>query len=667
MAEFDLLASAAFGLEALVVRELTDLGYPNARVDDGRVRFRGDLAAICRTNLWLRCAERVQVVIADFPARDFDDLFDRIKVLPWEDWLPADAKFPVTARCVRSEIRSVPNTQKMVKRAIVERLRKVYSRHWFAETGVEYPIDAHVLGDRVLLTIDTTGDGLHKRGYRNLVGRAPLRETLAAAMVKLSYWHRDRLLVDPFCGSGTIPIEAALIGRNLAPGRNRSFTAENWGQIPRAVWTAARQEVKELEIRQPLGIPILGTDRDRYAIKMATQHARQAGVETEIHFEAKDFVAFPTHRDAGVLICNPPYGERLGEEEEVRQLYRDMGELLRPLEDWSLYILTGAEGFEREFGKKADRRRKLYNARIACTYYQYLGPKPAGRESREDLPESPEQSTPLPADSTGNVTGNTRETSVWKARSTSECVDESNIENEASSSSSPPPAPAPVSPTAESDNIRDPRKAISPSEAGEISSTSVESSSPPSPPNRPRPNNPWANARRPHASESSPESSASSPQQSHHSPPDNGPHPLKTASPSANTNPVDPGHHEEPVPPVSSPAPNPWKQARVAKPVLECPASTESVSEQKPVSGSLRDIARQSFATHPSDGNNPLAMPSPSPAPSEIPKEESALKDSSGSPLPETALPSENDSKTPPAPKDVSRSHPWKKNPWPRS
>ncbi|WP_437225644.1 THUMP domain-containing protein [Planctomicrobium sp. SH661] len=386
MAEFDLLVSAAFGMEAIVVRELRDLGYANAIVEDGRVRFRGDHAAICRANLWLRCAERVQVVVADFKAKDFDQLFDTVKELPWEEWLPADAKFPVTARCVRSEIRSVPNTQKMVKRAIVERLRKIYLRHWFSETGSEYNIEAAILGDRVVMTIDTTGDGLHKRGYRNLVGQAPLRETVAAALVKLSYWNPDRLLVDPFCGSGTIPIEAAMIGRNLAPGRNRSFIAENWEQIPHSTWSAARQEVKDLERRQPLNIPIIATDRDKYAIKMATQHARQAGVETDIHFDVKDFIAFPTNRDAGILICNPPYGERLGEEKEVRQLYSDMGELLRPLDDWSLYILTGAEGFERHFGKQADRRRKLYNARIACTYYQYLGPKPVGVEVIEELP-----------------------------------------------------------------------------------------------------------------------------------------------------------------------------------------------------------------------------------------------------------------------------------------
>ena len=398
MAEIDLLASAAFGMEAIVVRELAELGYANATVDDGRIRFKGDLSAICRTNLWLRCAERVQVVIADFQARNFDDLFDQVKLLPWEEWLPVDAKFPVISRCVRSEIRSVPNTQKMVKRAIVERLRKVYSRHWFSESGVEYPIEAAILGDRALITIDTSGDGLHKRGYRNLVGQAPLRETVAAALVKLSYWSRDRLLVDPFCGSGTIPIEAAMIGRNLAPGRNRSFQAENWEQIPRSTWAAARQEVKDCENRQSLSTPIIATDRDRYAIKMATQHARQAGVATDIHFDVKDFVAFPTNRDAGILICNPPYGERLGDENEVRQLYRDMGELLRPLDDWSLYILTASHQFEREFGKPADRRRKLYNARIACTYYQYLGPKPAGVEHLEDplLREEPKSAPVAP-------------------------------------------------------------------------------------------------------------------------------------------------------------------------------------------------------------------------------------------------------------------------------
>ncbi len=384
MEEVELVAVAAFGLEAIVVRELHALGYENVAVEDGRVRFRAPLSAVARTNLWLRCAERVQIVVGEFPAKNFDDLFDTVKELEWERWLPVDAKFPVEARCVRSLIRSVPNTQKMVKRAIVERMRKIHSRHWFAETGIEYTIECNILGDRAQLTIDTTGDGLHKRGYRKFAGSAPLRETVAAALVKLSYWSRDRLLVDPFCGSGTIPIEAAMIGRNIAPGRIRNFAAEEWPQIPRSLWTEARQEARDLEDRRPFSVAIIGTDISRDAVKNARMHARTAGVETDIHFEKKEFVEFPTNRDYGITICNPPYGERMGEEEEVRQLYRDMGELLCPLEDWSHYILTSYERFEREFGRRADRRRKIFNARIPCTYYQYLGPKPPGHLFAED-------------------------------------------------------------------------------------------------------------------------------------------------------------------------------------------------------------------------------------------------------------------------------------------
>lgn len=377
MEKLNLLVATAFGLEAVVVRELQDLGYEDPVVEDGRVRFAGDLGAVCRCNLWLRCAERVQVVVGEFRAVDFDQLFDQTQDLHWEEWLSADAKFPVQARCVRSEIRSVPNVQKMVKRAIVERLRKVYNRHWFGETGVEYQIEAQILGDRVLLTLDTTGEGLHKRGYRRFPGKAPLRETTAAALVKLSYWNRDRLLVDPFCGSGTIPIEAALIARNLAPGRDRGFCSENWPQLAKKEWSQARQEVRDAQWHRPLPMQILARDRDPQAVKISRQHARAAGVETDILIENKEFVEFPTHRDWGCLICNPPYGERIGERNEVRQLHRDMGELLRPLLDtWSLYILTGAERFEQEFGKRADRRRKLFNARIPCTYYQYLGPRP---------------------------------------------------------------------------------------------------------------------------------------------------------------------------------------------------------------------------------------------------------------------------------------------------
>jgi putative N6-adenine-specific DNA methylase len=382
MDTFDLLVCTAFGMEAVVVRELQELGYAESSVEDGRIRFTGDAAALCRANLWLRCAERVQVVVGDFQAVDFDQLFDQTKELPWEQWLAADARFPVEARCVRSRIRSVPNTQKMVKRAIVERLRKVYNRHWFGETGTEYNVEAQIFGDRVLLTLDATGPGLHKRGYRRQGGRAPLRETVAAALVKLSYWNRERLLVDPFCGSGTIPVEAAMIGRNLAPGRDRSFAAEQWPQVPVPVWSQARQEVRDLQDRRSLPVRIVARDRDPQAVKLARQHVRAAGVEGDVLVENKEFVEFPTNRDYGVLICNPPYGERIGERDEVRQLHRDMGELLRPLETWSLYILTAAPNFEREFGKRADRRRKIFSARIPCTYYQYLGPRPPETSAR---------------------------------------------------------------------------------------------------------------------------------------------------------------------------------------------------------------------------------------------------------------------------------------------
>lgn len=380
--EYDLIATTAFGLEAVVVRELADLGYPETRVEDGRVRFRAPLSAICRTNLWLRCAERVQLVVGEFPALNFDDLFDNIKILPWEEWLAVDAKFPVTANCVRSQINSPMNVQRMVKRAIVERMRKIFTRHRFTEEGTQYPVDVDILKDSVLVTLDTSGDGLHKRGYRQLVGQAPLRETVAAALVKLSYWRGNRLLVDPFCGSGTIPIEAALIGRNLAPGRDRSFEAENWPQISVQDWIDARQETRDL-VRPQLSIQIIARDRDPKVIKIAKQNAREAGVFSEILFSAKDFVTFPTNRDHGCTICNPPYGERIGQRDEVSQLHRDMGELLRPLDTWSHYIFTGAENFENEFGQRADRRRKIFNARIPCTYYQYLGPKPPEVEEEE--------------------------------------------------------------------------------------------------------------------------------------------------------------------------------------------------------------------------------------------------------------------------------------------
>lgn len=407
MEEVELVANAAFGLEAIVHRELVKLGFDNITIEDGRLRFRGKLIDVCRLNVWLRTAERVQIVVGDFPALDFDQLFDQTKVLPWERWLGVDAAFPVNARVVRSQLRSTPNIQKMVKRAIVERMRKIYVRHWFAETGPKYEIDVSIIRDRVLITLDTTGAGLHKRGYRQTVGDAPLRESLAAGMLMVSYWNKERLLIDPFCGTGTIPIEAAMIGRNMAPGRNRDFAAELWPQFPVSMWTEVRKEARDM-IGPPLPIAIIGSDIEGRALKLATQHAEIAGVATDIHFVKKPFIEFHATREYGCVVTNPPYGERMGTEEEVSKLHHEMGEILTMHDTWSHYIITSAPRFEREFGRRADRRRKLFNGKIECTLYQYLGPRPSweveAARAGSALPEAeqadePEREVPQDADS----------------------------------------------------------------------------------------------------------------------------------------------------------------------------------------------------------------------------------------------------------------------------
>ncbi len=378
MSQLTLIATAAFGLEAIVKRELQQLGYEPTSVEDGRVRFVGDAAAIARCNLWLRCAERVLLEIGEFEARDFGELFDRTHALAWDEWLPVDAEFPVRGRSVKSQLHSVPDCQRIVKKAIVERLKKAYRRDWFDESGPCYPLDVTLLRDRATLTIDTSGAGLHKRGYRKLVGKAPLRETLAAALVQLSYWNESRPFADPCCGSGTIPIEAALIGRNIAPGLNRSFVADEWPQVDAGLWGQARAEARDV-IRESLDFRINGTDIDTTALSLARQHAAAAGVTDDIHFQQKPLAEFSTPHKYGCLIINPPYGERLGEQEDAEGLYRQMGRQFADLETWSAYVLTSHPHFERLYGKKAGRRRKLYNARIACTYYQYPGPRPPRR------------------------------------------------------------------------------------------------------------------------------------------------------------------------------------------------------------------------------------------------------------------------------------------------
>jgi 23S rRNA (guanine2445-N2)-methyltransferase / 23S rRNA (guanine2069-N7)-methyltransferase len=397
-AKLDLIATSTFGLEAVVARELEALGYAAKIIQAGRVLFSGDEADICRANLWLRAADRVLLRLGSFEARDFGELFDRTFALPWEAWIAADAAFPVSGRSIKSQLSSVPACQKIVKKAVVEKLKAVYGVDWFAETGPKYSIEIALLENLATLTIDTSGAGLHKRGYRPLAGKAPLKETLAAAMVLLSFWRPERPLLDPFCGTGTIPIEAALIGRNLAPGLHRSFAAEAWPRVPATLWEAARQAARDAA-KPALPQRILGTDLDPHALRMARYHAEKAGVAEDIHLQQHAFGELTSKRQYGCVICNPPYGERMGGPGEVSAIYRAMPEVFRHLKTWSFYILTAHPEFEAIVGQAAHRRRKLYNGRIECTYYQFYGPKPAregggGKAAPQAAPEPPLAASP---------------------------------------------------------------------------------------------------------------------------------------------------------------------------------------------------------------------------------------------------------------------------------
>ncbi len=372
-----LIASTTFGLEAVVSRELKQLGYDKQSTEDGKVGFEADASAIVRANLWLRSAERVLIQVGQFDALDFGELFDRTNALPWEDWLPENAYFPVRGRSVRSQLHSVPDCQAIVKKAIVERLKQRYKKVWFQENGPNFTIEVALLKDRATLTIDTTGPGLHKRGYRQMVGEAPLKETLAAAMIQLSFWNSSRMLLDPFCGGGTIPIEAALIGRNIAPGIQRKFVSEEWPLNSPEVWQQARIEARDA-MRPQLDAPIVGSDLDANEVKLAKHHAQLAGVSADVRFENRDFaqVAAADLLPYGCLISNPPYGERLGELADAEALYQRLGIFCNRLDAWSVYVLTSHKEFERLFGRNSDRRRKLFNGRIECTYYQFPGPRP---------------------------------------------------------------------------------------------------------------------------------------------------------------------------------------------------------------------------------------------------------------------------------------------------
>ena len=375
MSKLDLIATSTFGLEALVARELKDLGYDNTKVENGRVTFTGDESAICRANLWLRTADRVRLKVGEFKATTFDELFENTRALPWPDLIPADAAFPVDGKSVQSTLFSISDCQAIVKKAVVESMKKRYKKEWFEEKGPLYKLEVSMLKDVATLTIDTSGDGLHKRGYRITGSGAPLRENLAAAMVLIARWQPDIALIDPFCGSGTIPIEAAMIGMNLAPGMNRNFISEKWPVIGQDFWREARRETHE-NAKYDNKLDITGTDLDQKAVDIARKNAVEAGVEDEIHFQVMPFSELSSKKKYGKIICNPPYGERLGNMQEVENLYREMGKVFKRLDTWSFYILSAHERFENHYGKRASKRRKLYHGNIKVQYYQYFGPRP---------------------------------------------------------------------------------------------------------------------------------------------------------------------------------------------------------------------------------------------------------------------------------------------------
>jgi putative N6-adenine-specific DNA methylase len=370
MKKLSLIATSAMGLEAIVGKEVKDLGY-DCKIENGKVTFEADELAICRSNLWLRTADRIKIKVGEFHARTFDELFEKTKALNWGDYLPENAEFPVIGKSVKSTLASVPDCQGIVKKAVVEKLKTHYkTTGWFSENGPLYRIEVALLKDIATITIDASGTGLHKRGFRINQGGAPIKETLAAALVLLTRWTPDRPFVDPFCGSGTIPMEAALIGQNIAPGFNREFASENWHWIGKDKWDLARQEVEEkANYDQP--IDIQASDIDHRMISIAEANAEEAGLRDLITFKQMQVKDFTTTKEFGVIVGNPPYGERLGEKRAVEQMYKEMGQAFAPLDTWSIYMLTSHEGFEELYGKPATKKRKLFNGFIKTDFYQY--------------------------------------------------------------------------------------------------------------------------------------------------------------------------------------------------------------------------------------------------------------------------------------------------------
>ncbi|WP_434310934.1 THUMP domain-containing class I SAM-dependent RNA methyltransferase [Hominifimenecus sp. rT4P-3] len=382
--EYEWIAPCHFGLEAVCKKEILDLGYEIVQVEDGRVTFRGGPEAACRANLFLRTAERVLLKVGAFRAITFDELFEKTKALPWEEWIPRDGKFWVAkATSIKSTLFSASDIQSIMKKAIVDRMKTHYHVTWFSETGASYPLRAFFLKDVVTIGIDTTGDSLHKRGYRKLVSKAPITETLAAALILLTPWKGDRIFVDPFCGSGTFPIEAAMMAAHIAPGMNRSFLAEGWDNLlSKKMWYEAADEAASLVI-EPEETDIQGYDIDGDMVKAARENAREAGVDHLIHFQQRPVQALSHPKKYGFLFMNPPYGERLEEKAALPELYREIGERLAALPSWSAYMITSYEDAEKYVGRKADKNRKIYNGMMKSYFYQFLGPKPPRRKYEE--------------------------------------------------------------------------------------------------------------------------------------------------------------------------------------------------------------------------------------------------------------------------------------------
>lgn len=377
MNKMEWIAPCHFGLESVLKREIQDLGYEISQVEDGRVTFYGEADAACRANIFLRTAERVLLKVGSFKAVTFDELFEKTKALPWEAYIPKDGKFWVAkASSVKSKLFSPSDIQSIMKKAMVERLKSKYRIQWFQEDGASYPLRVFLMKDIVTIGIDTSGDSLHKRGYRPAAGKAPISETLAAALIMLTPWRKDRILVDPFCGSGTFPIEAAMMAADIAPGMNRSFLAEEWKHlVPRKCWYDANEEAQD-RINLNIETDIQGFDLDPEALKAARANAKMAGVDKLIHFQQRAVKDLRHPKPYGFIITNPPYGERLEEKENLTQLYREIGESYERLDKWSMYLITSYEKAENDIGRKADKNRKIYNGMLKTYYYQFLGPRP---------------------------------------------------------------------------------------------------------------------------------------------------------------------------------------------------------------------------------------------------------------------------------------------------